>query len=368
MNRRQVLKKIGVGAAAAAATSGALCAPAVHAAKKFRWKMVTTWGPNTPYLQTETEAWAKMVDKMSDGRLKIKVYAANELVPAFGVFDAVSSGTYHAFHGPPYFWAGKVPAAQWFACVPFGLNARGMNAWHFKGGGLELWEEAYKPFNLLPRVAGNAGFQMGGWFRKKIDTIDDYKGLKMRIPGLGGKVVAKAGGTVTLTAPPEIFTSLERGVIDAAEYVGPLLDMKMGLYKAAKYYYYPGWHEPGTVSEATFNLQAYQSLPKDLQALIDYSTQALNARCLLGFESDNAAALRKLIKTYKVNVKAFPSKVLQSLRTIADEVLEEEAAKDQMAKKAHESFKKFRDEIGQWSMVSEKAFYDEILRKYDIPV
>ena len=365
MNRREALKKVGVGAAAAA-TVGIVGAPAVHATQKFHWKMVTTWGPNTPYLQTETEAWAKMVDTMSDGRLKIKVYAANELVPAFGVFDAVSSGTFQAFHGPPYFWAGKVPSAQWFACVPFGLNARGMNAWMFKGGGLELWEEAYKPFNLLPRVAGNAGFQMGGWFKRRIDTIDDYKGLKMRIPGLGGKVVAKAGGTVTLTAPPEIFTSLERGVIDAAEYVGPLLDMKMGLYKAAEYYYYPGWHEPGTVSEATFNLQAYQSLPKDLQALIDYSTQALNARCLLGFESDNASALQELVNVHKVKLMAFPPDVMKKLSVLADEVLEEEAAKDAMATKAHESFKAFRDRIGPWSVVSEKAFYDEILKPYKI--
>ena len=364
MNRRQALKTVGIGAAAA--TGVIAGAPAVHAKKRYQWKMVTTWGPNMPYLQTETEAWAKMVDKMSDGRLKIKVYAANELVPAFGVFDAVSSGTYHAFHCTPYFWAGKVPASQWFACVPFGLNAQGMNAWHFHGGGLQLWEEAYRPFNLIPRVAGNCGFQMGGWFRRKIETMNDYKGLKMRIPGLGGKVVAKAGGTVTLTAPPEIFTSLERGVIDAAEFVGPLLDMKMGLYKAAPYYYYPGWHEPGSVSEATFNADAYNSLPKDLQALIDYSTQTLNFRMLTGFEADNAVALRKLIEVYKVKVKAFPTKVLQGLKVLADEVLEEEAAKDPMAKKTHESFKKFRDRIGPWSVVSEKAFYDHLLRDYKI--
>ena len=149
MNRRDAIKKLGMGAAVAAAGT-IVGAPAVHAKKTYHWKMVTTWGPRTPYLQTETVKWARMVDRLSGGRLKIKVYAANELVPGLGVFDAVSSGTYQAFHAPPYFWAGKVPAAQWFACVPFGLNAQGMNAWHYMGDGLKLWEEAYKPFGLVP--------------------------------------------------------------------------------------------------------------------------------------------------------------------------------------------------------------------------
>ena len=355
MNRRQVLKKMGLGAAAAA-TAGVIGAPAVHAAQKFHWKLVTTWGPNTPYLQTETEAWAKMVDKMSDGRLKIKVYAANELIPALGVFDAVSAGTYHAFHGPSYFWAGKVPAAQWFACVPFGLNAQGMNAWHYNGGGLKLWEEVYKPFNLLPRVGGNAGFQMGGWFRKKIEKLDDYKGLKMRIPGLGGKVVAKAGGTVTLTAPPEIFTSLERGVIDAAEFVGPLLDMKLGLYKAAEYYYYPGWHECGTGLEAMVNINAWNSLPDDLKAIVDAAAYKCNMWMLSEFEAKNNGALQELITKHKVQLKQFPEPVLKELKKLSKEVLEEVAASDPMSKKVYDSFLEFQKTMIDWNKITEEMY------------
>jgi len=279
--------------------------------------MVTTWGPRLPYLQTETEAMAKWIDVMSGGRFKIKVYAAGELIPAMGVFDAVSTGTYQCYHGPAYFWAGKEPAFQWFACVPFGLNAQGMNAWMYWGGGLKLWEEVSANFNLVPRLAGNAGFQMAGWFNKKIETIDDFKGLKMRIPGLGGKVVAKAGGTVTLTAPPEIFTNLERGVIDAAEFVGPLLDKVLGLQKAAKYYYYPGWHEPGNTSECGINKQAYEALPKEFQALLDHACEALNSRMLVAFEASNAAALRELITKYKVKVLPLPDDVMAKLKVMA---------------------------------------------------
>ena len=248
MKRRDFLKKAGVTTAAAAAAT-TLAAPAVHAEKKFRWKMVTTWPPRLPYLQTGAELFAKLVDQMSGGRLKIKVYAGGELIPALGCFDAVSKGTYQCYSGAAYYWAGKTPAAQWFAAVPFGMNAQGMYSWMWGGGGQKLYEEIYAPFNLIPRAGGNTGVQMGGWFNKKINTLDDYKGLKMRIPGLGGKVVAAAGGTVVLTPGGEIFTSLERGVIDATEWVGPLHDKIMGFYKAAKYYYYPrlarAGHLPG---------------------------------------------------------------------------------------------------------------------------
>ena len=197
--------------------------------------MVTTWPSGLPVLQTGCERLAKLVGELSGGRLTIKVYAANELVPALGIFDAVSNGTVEMGSGASYYWAGKTPAAQWFAAVPFGMNAQGMSAWFHGGDGLKLWEETYAPFNLIPRPGGSTGVQMGGWFNKKINSIEDFKGLKMRIPGLGGKVLAKAGATVVLTAGGEIFTNLERGVIDATEWVGPLHDNRMGFYQAAKY-------------------------------------------------------------------------------------------------------------------------------------
>ncbi len=258
MERRDFLKKAGMTAAGAlAATAGlAACAqekqeeakapeakaPAVQAKKTHEWKMVTTWPPNLPVLQTGAERFAKRVEEATGGQLKIQVFAGGELVPPLGVFDAVSEGTVECGSGAAYYWAGKVPAAQWFAAVPFGFNAQGINAWFYSGGGLQLWEEVYAPFNVIPRPQGNTGVQMGGWFRKDMNTIDDYKGLKMRIPGLGGKVISKAGGTVVLLPGGEIFTSLERGVIDATEWVGPMHDLRMGFYKAAKNYYYHGWH------------------------------------------------------------------------------------------------------------------------------
>jgi TRAP-type mannitol/chloroaromatic compound transport system substrate-binding protein len=239
MKRRDFLKKSGTVAVAAAAGT-MINGPAVWAkGKRFQWNMVTTWPPNLAVLQTGAERFAKRVEEVSNGRMKINVYAGGELVPPLGVFDAVSSGTVQMGNGASYYWAGKVPAAQWFTSVPFGLNAQGMNAW-LSSGGLGLWEKIYDPFNLVPRPMGNTGMQMGGWFRNQINSVDDFKGLKMRIPGLGGKVVARAGGAVVLKPASEIFTSLERGVIDATEWVGPLHDLRMGFYKAAPYYYYPG--------------------------------------------------------------------------------------------------------------------------------
>ena len=307
MERRDFLKKAGIGAAAAVAAT-TVNAPAVLGQKKYRWKMVTTWPPKLPVLQTGCERLAKLVGELSGGRLTIDVYAAGELVPPMGIFDAVSNGTVQVGSGASYYWAGKTPAAQWFAAVPFGMNAQGMSAWFHGGDGLKLWEETYAPFNLIPRPGGSTGVQMGGWFNKKINTIDDFKGLKMRIPGLGGKVLAKAGATVVLTAGGEIFTNLERGVIDATEWVGPLHDNRMGFYQAAKYYYYPGWHEPGTYLEYFFNKKAYQELPKDLQAILDAACMDNEIWCLAQFDARNGAALVELIKKHKVQLLPFPAK------------------------------------------------------------
>ena len=359
MKRRDFLKKAGVGAAAVAAT--AVSAPAVIAQKKYNWKMVTTWPPKLPVLQDGCERLAKRIGEMSDGRIKIQVFAAGELVPPFESFQAVSDGTVEVGSGASYYWAGKEPATQWFAAVPFGMNAQGLSAWFHGGDGLKLWEECYAPFNLVPRPGGSTGVQMGGWFNKKINTIDDYKGLKMRIPGLGGKVVAKAGGTVVLLPGGEIFTSLERGVIDATEWVGPLHDLRMGFYQAAKYYYYPGWHEPGTYLEYFFNKKAYDSLPKDLQHIIDAACQETEHWVLAQFDAQNGAALQELITKHNVELIQFPADVLSSLRKMSDEVVAEEAAKTPMAKKVNESFKNFQKIVGGWGTISEKAYYNVIL-------
>lgn len=362
MDRRSFLKKTGiVGAAAATAAATSISAPYVWAqGKTYNWKMVTTWPPEMPVLQTGAERFAKRVEEMSGGRIKIQVYAGGELVPPLGTFDAVSQGTVEVGSGASYYWAGKVPAAQWFSAVPFGFNPQGINAWFYSGGALQLWEEVYAPFNIVPRPQGNTGVQMGGWFNKKINSIEDFKGLKMRIPGLGGKVVAKAGGTVVLLAGGEIFTSLERGVIDATEWVGPLHDLRMGFYQAAKYYYYPGWHEPGTTLEVMFNKKVYDELPPDLKAILDSAAAEINLWSLCEFEAQNGAALSKLVNEHHVQLERFPDSVLNDLRKLSAEVLEEEAAKDPMAKKVHEAFKAFKTKLEGWSKVSEKAYYDYI--------
>jgi TRAP-type mannitol/chloroaromatic compound transport system substrate-binding protein len=328
--------------------------------------MVTTWPPKLDVLQEGCERLAKRIGELSDGKLEIQVFAAGELVPAMESFQAVSDGTVEVGSGASYYWAGKEPATQWFAAVPFGLNAQGMSAWFHGADGLKLWEEVYAPFNLIPRPGGSTGVQMGGWFNKKINSIDDFKGLKMRIPGLGGKVIAKAGGTVVLLPGGEIFTSLERGVLDATEWVGPLHGLRFGFYKAAKYYYYPGWHEPGTYLEYFFNKKAYESLPRDLQHIVDAACMENELWVLAQFEARNGAALQTLINEHKVPVVPFPDAVLSAMMPLAEEVLAEEAAKSPMATKVNESFKKFQKVVGTWGSISEKAYYNGIMKKYSL--
>ncbi|RJQ78979.1 MAG: TRAP transporter substrate-binding protein [Desulfobacteraceae bacterium] len=365
MERRDFLKKASIGTAAAAAATALSVRPA-RAQKSYNWKMVTTWPPNLPVLQTGADRFAKRLAEVTEGRIKIQVFAAGELVPALSVFDAVSAGTVEVGSGAAYYWAGKVPAGQWFTTVPFGFNAQGINAWFYGGGGLQLWEETYAPFNVVPRPQGNTGVQMGGWFRKEINSTADLKGLKMRIPGLGGKVMAKAGATVVLLPAGDIFTSLERGVIDATEWVGPLHDLRMGFYKAAKYYYYPGWHEPGSCLEVIFNKKVYDGLPKDLQAAIDAVSMEINLWSLSQFEAGNGEALQDLITKHKVNLVRFPDSMMDQLRKLSAEVLEEEAQKDPQSRKVHDAFKKFKERVGVWGTVSEHAFYNSIAEKYSL--
>ena len=357
MKRRDFIKKVGVGVAAATAAT-AVKAPYVIAKKKYIWKMCTTWPPHFPVLGEGADLFAKWVEEMSDGRMKIEVYGGGELVPALGVFDAVRTGNVEMGHSASYYWAGKAPAAQFFAAVPFGMNAQQVNAWFYGGNGWKLWKELYAEFGLVPFPAGNTGVQMGGWFNKKINSIDDLKGLKMRIPGLGGKVIAKAGATAVLVAGGEIYTNLERGVIDATEWVGPYHDYLMGFYKAAKYYYYPGWHEPGTVLEIMINKKAWEKLPKDLQDIITTAAARSNIWMLSIFESKNEYYLEKLVKEHHVKLLKFPDSVLKQLKKYAHEVVLEIAEKDKtgFSKKVYEDYMKFFKQIQKWKKISEDAY------------
>ena len=354
MKRREFLKKAAGGTllAASAAASG----PAIAGVRKrFNWKLVTTWPPNFPIFMEGVQRFADDIEKMSNRRFRISVFAAGELIPAMQTFDAVSQGTVQMGHGAAYYWAGKVPAAQFFTAVPFGMNAQGMNAWLYNGAGLKLWREVYKPFNLVPLPMGNTGVQMGGWFRKEINSIADLKGLKMRIPGLGGKVMAKAGANPVLLAGGEIYTALERGTIDATEWVGPYHDQRLGLYRAAKYYYYPGWHEPGPTLELTVNREAWNELPEAYQLMVENAAAAANSWMLSEFEAKNLQALESLKTQHKVQLRQFPDDVLRQLHKLTDEVLEEEAQKDKVFREVYQAYRSFRSTNDAWGKISEEA-------------
>lgn len=361
MKRREL---IGAVAGAAAATTLSACgkkeeAPAAVSSKPsktYHWKMVTTWPKNFPGLGTGANNLANLIEQMSGGRIKVKVYGAGELVGAFEVFDAVSSGNAQLGHGGAYYWKGKIPSAPFFSSVPFGLTADEMNSWLYYGGGLQLWEEAYKPFGLIPNPAGNTGTQMGGWFNKEINSVADLKGLKMRIPGFGGEVLKKAGGIPVTLPGGEIFPSLQSGAIDATEWVGPYNDLAFGFFKVAKYYYTPGWHEPGSVMECTINAKAFYELPKDLQSIVRNAMKVANQDMLAEYNARNQQALQTLIHKHKVNLKVFPADVLKTLKTLTDEVLAEATAKDKLSAKVWASQKAFKEQVTKWTNVSEYTF------------
>jgi len=332
-------------------------APAVHSNKRFVWTMVTTWQPHFPVMGEGADMIGEWVETMSQGRLKINVYGGGELVPPLQTFDAVSQGTAEMGHGVAYYWSGKVPAAQFFAAVPFGMNAQQMNSWIYSGGGLVLWEELYAPFNLVPLPAGNTGMQMGGWFNKEINSPADMKGLKMRIPGLGGRVIKEAGGTPILTSGAEIYTNLERGVIDATEWIGPYHDYLKGFHRIAKYYYYPGWHETGPILELIVNKAKWESLPKDLQMIVRTAADRANIWMLSEFEAKNSVYYQKILDEKKVSVRQYPDSVLRALKNHTQKVLDEITAGDKKAKKIYNSFSKFQKNISGWARLSEKKYY-----------
>ncbi len=326
--------------------------------KTYNWRLVTSWPKNYPGLGMAPERIADLVEEMSDGQMTITVYGAEEQVPAFGVFDAVSSGSHQMGHSGGYFWKGKVPAAQFFTSVPFGLTADEINAWVNRGGGLELWREIYEPFNIYPIPAGNTGTQMFGWFNKEINSLEDVKGLKMRIPGIGGEVLKEAGGIPVTLPGGELFTALQTGVIDATEWVGPYNDLTFGFHQAAKYYYYPGWHEPGPILELIINLDEWNSLPKHLQAIIETATKAVNQDMLDEYLAKNNQALTELVEVHGVELRRLPDDVIEEFRMISDQILEELAQDDETIAKVYNSYKSFKEDVSEYHKISEDAFIE----------
>ena len=332
----------------------------IDTGKIYHWKMVTTWPANFPIFQESAEKFAVEVKEMSHGRMDIQVFAGGELVPPLGVFDAVSQGSVEMGHGSPYYWAGKIPAAQFFSAVPFGMTAKGMEAWLYHGGGLDLWRELYAPFNLIPFPMGNTGVQMGGWFNKKIESIEDIRGLRMRIPGLGGKVLNRAGGNPILMAGGEIYTALERGTIDATEWVAPFHDMRLGLNRAAKYYYYPGWHEPGTEFELMVNINKWQQLPPDLKKIIEVAASATGKWIYTAMEFHNQKSLQELKQKKNIEMVEFPADVLAELHRLTTVTLEDEAAKDAEFKRVYQAYEAFRKHYTEWDAVADASYQRSI--------
>jgi len=346
-----VMEKSGTGSGATYTTEGG-SQPA------YRWRMVTTWPKNYPGLGTTAEVFAQYVNEMSAGRLQIHVFGANEIVPAMGVFDAVSSGSVEMGHGGSYYWRGKAPAAQFFTTIPFGMNAQEMNAWLHHGGGLELWREVYAPFNVIPFAGGNTGVQMAGWFNREINSIADLRGLKMRIPGMAGEVFNRAGGTSVNIPGGELYTALQTGVIDAAEWVGPENDLAFGFHQIAQYYYYPGWQEPGSTLELIVNKQAFEALPADLQAIVTIAARASNQDMLDRYTARNNAALRELVEKRGVNLRRLPDEVLQHLHDISMKMYVEQAKNDPLFNKILTSYQAFLADVTEYHKISEHTYYD----------
>lgn len=323
--------------------------------KTFRWSMYTTWPRNFPGLGSGAARLAEMINSMSEGRLQIDVYGAGERVPAMEVFDAVSRGSAQMGHGAAYYWKGKSPAMPFFTALPFGMNANEMSAWLHWGGGMELWRELYSDFNLVPFDAGNTGAQMGGWFNKRIDSVDDLDGLRMRIPGLGGDVVARLGVATVNIPGGELYQALSTGAIDAAEWVGPYNDLAFGFQKIASYYYYPGWQEPGATLEAIVNKEAWNALPEDLQAVVDAACKATSHTMHAEINARNAEALRTLREEHDVEILRFPDAVLDALRAEADNVVEALAERDPFARKVWNAYRPFQTAIAESTRLGDTA-------------
>jgi TRAP-type mannitol/chloroaromatic compound transport system substrate-binding protein len=321
--------------------------------KKVTLKLATSWPAHFPIMGTGVDRFAKRCFELSGGTLEIKVYPKNILVPALQVFDATSAAQIDAFHSGVYYWKGKNSAFSIFGGMPLGLTSEEMLTWLKFGGGMELWRELYGKFNLYPLVGGSTGPQMGGWFKKPINSLTDLKGLKMRIPGLGGEVLKRLGVNPILLPAGEIYTSLERGTIDATEWVGPALDRMMGFDKAADYYY-TGWHEPGSILELTFNKDRWEKLSREHQAIISAASEEMTATMIQEFRYENAKSLATMPKN--VQIKTFPKEVMNAAKIALRQVLEDESSKNRDFKRVLENYNNFSKLNKQWDDISTKNF------------
>jgi TRAP-type mannitol/chloroaromatic compound transport system substrate-binding protein len=337
------------------AAAGVLAAPAIARADTLKWKMVTSWPKRLPGPGMSAERVAERIRTLSGGRIDITVYAAGEVVPAFGVLEAVGNGVADIGHTAAFYWQGKMPAASFFTTVPFGLTPSEHVAWIDAGGGQALWDELYAPFGAKPFMGGNTGVCMGGWFRREMKALADLRGVKIRSVGLGGEVYRRLGATPQTTPPAEILTSLQSGVLDAAEFVGPGTDIALGLYRVAPFYYYPGFNKPNGTGECIVALKAWDALSDELKAIVAHACATEANYALAEMERLNAVALDALVKQHDVKLTAFPADLVAAARKQADDVLGELAQRNAISAKVHASYAAFRAQTAPWSRVSIEA-------------
>jgi len=350
MNRRKFLYAASVGAA-----STTFPAPAISQGMR-ELKMVTSWPKGLPGLQASAERIANAITTVTGKRLQVKVFAAGEMVKPFEVFDAVSSGIADMYHTAEYYWEKQSPAFNFFTTVPFGFTADEMAAWIHYGGGQALWDELGAKFNIKSLLSTNTGVQMGGWFTKEVKGPESYAGLKYRMPGIGGEVLRRLGAVVVALPGGEIVPALKSGAIDASEWVGPWNDMALGLHKVSKYYYYPGFHEPGTVLATGFNKELWDKLSNEDRNLISTVAMAEYTNSLAEFNANNAKSLQELMQDKNIEIRKFDDALLQALGKASNDVVADAASKDPLTRKIYESYSAFRKGAISWTNLAERGY------------
>lgn len=355
MKRRDFIKTAGLGAAVGATVLAAQARAQAGALPTVNWRMTVSWPKSLDTLYGGADLIGKRVAAATGGKFNIKVFAAGEIVGGLQVLDAVQNGTVECGHTATYYYFGKDPTFAFSCAIPFGMNARQQNAWMYHGGGLELMREFFKEYNIIQFPAGNTGCQMGGWFRKPINKVADLKGLKMRIGGTGGLPLTKLGVVPQQIAGGDIYPALEKGTVDAAEWVGPYDDEKLGFAKVAKYYYYPGWWEGGPELDLLVNIKAWDALPAEYKAILETACAEANMWMIAKYDAANPDALKRLLAS-GVKLQPFSNEIMAACYKAATEVYDDFAEKNPKFRKVYGSWKKFRNDQNQWFAVAENRF------------
>ncbi len=359
MERRSFLKSAALGAAA----TTALAAPAIaQSSPELRWRLTSGFPKTLDNLFGPGELFCKYVSEATDGKFQIQQFSAGEIVSTFQALDAVQAGTVESALTASYYYVGKDPTFAFGTTVPFGLNTRMMNAWFYQGGGMDLLNEFFAKYNLHAFPAGNTGTQMGGWFRKEIKGLEDLKGLKMRIAGIAGEVMTRLGVVSQQVAAGDIYPALERGIIDAVEFVGPVDDEKLGFARIAPYYYYPGWWEGSAAVHTFFNKEKFDALPKSYKAIIETASALTNAQMLAMYDAKNPAALRRLVAS-GAKLSAFSQDIMEAAYKASNEYYAEICAKNENFKKIYEHMKAFRNDEYMWFQVAEYPYDNFMIRQ-----